>query len=268
MAWRTGLRGLVLALGLVAAGLAAPPARAETEVDLALVMAVDISRSMDFDEQQLQREGYVEAFRSSLVHDAIRKGAVGKIAVTYMEWSGPGEQIVVIPWTLLEGADDAVRFADRLSRAPIGRVFSTSISGAIDFGVQLLDKSGYSAVREVIDVSGDGPNNTGRPVAAARDDALDKGIVINGLPFMLKRATGFGDMPNLDHYYEDCVIGGPGAFLVPIRDRTQIAEATRTKLIREIADERGPHPLVWRAQGREAANCLAGEQQRRQQYGP
>ncbi len=198
---------------------------------------------MDLEEQQLQRGGYVEAFRSSLVHDAIRKGMIGRIAVTYVEWSGPGEQTVVIPWTLLEGAVDANGLADRLDRAPIGRVFSTSISGAIDFGVQLLKQSGVSALRQVIDISGDGPNNTGRTVTAARDDALDLGIVINGLPFMLKRPTGFGDMPDLDHYFEDCVIGGPGAFLVPIRDRNQIAEATRTKIIREIADDRGAHTV-------------------------
>jgi hypothetical protein len=246
----------------------ATPARAETEVDLSLVLAVDISRSMDLEEQQLQREGYVEAFRSSFVHDAIRKGTIGRIAVTYVEWSGPGEQTVVVPWTLIEGAAEAKGFADRLDRAQIGRVFSTSISGAIDFSVRMLQQSGVSALRQVIDISGDGPNNTGRMVTSARDDALDLGIVINGLPFMLKRPTGFGDMPDLDHYFEDCVIGGPGAFLVPIRDRNQIAEATRTKIIREIADDRSPHPLVWRAQGREPSNCLIGEQQRRRQYGP
>ncbi len=265
MVLRRCLGVIVLVLGLAAG---ASTARAESEVDLALVLAVDISRSMDFEEQQLQRDGYVEAFRSTVVHDAIRKGTIGRIAVTYMEWSGPGEQTVVVPWTMMDGAGEAVAFADRLARAPIGRVFSTSISGAIDFGVKLLEQSGVTALREVIDVSGDGPNNTGRMVTTARDAALDKGIVINGLPFMLKRPTGFGDMPDLDHYYEDCVIGGPGAFLVPIRERSQIAEATRTKLIREIADDRSPNPLVWRAQGRAMTNCLIGEQQRRQQYGP
>ena len=210
----------------------------------------------------------MEAFRSSFVHNAIRNGTIGRIAVTYVEWSGPGEQTVVIPWTIIGGAVEANFFADRLDRAPIGRVFSTSISGAIDFGVQLLQQSGVSALRQVIDISGDGPNNTGRMVTAARDDALNRGIVINGLPFMLKQPTGFGDTPDLDRYYEDCVIGGPGAFLVPIRDRNQIAEATRTKIIREIADGRSPHTRTWLAQGREPSNCLIGEQQRRLQYGP
>ncbi|MHB2167768.1 DUF1194 domain-containing protein [Alsobacter sp. R-9] len=260
--WLAGLVGLALAAGWT------PGARAETEVDLALVLAVDVSRSMDLEEQRLQREGYVEAFRSEVVHNAIRNGMIGKIAVVYMEWSGPGQQTVVIPWTLIDGQQGAMDFAGRLEKAQIGRIFSTSISGAIDFGVELLEKSGVNALRSVIDVSGDGPNNTGRTVTQARDEAIGKGVVINGLPFMVKQPTGFGDVENLDHYYEDCVIGGPGAFSIPIRDRQQISEATRTKIVREIADLGPPEPLFQKAQGRAPANCLMGEQQRRQQWGP
>jgi hypothetical protein len=252
----------------LAANLGAAPAAADTEVDLALVLAVDVSRSMDLDEQRLQRDGYVEAFRSVQVHDAIRKGVLGRIAVTYMEWSGPMEQTVVIPWTVVEGSGEANALADRLAAEPIGRVFSTSISGAIDFSVKLLETSRVEALRRVIDVSGDGPNNTGRPVAQARDEAVAKGITINGLPFMVKEPIGFGDIRNLDHYYEDCVIGGPGAFSIPLRERHQIAEATRNKLVREIAGLAEPAPLVHRASERERANCLAGEQRRRQQWGP
>jgi Protein of unknown function (DUF1194) len=210
-------------------------ARAATEVDLALVLAVDVSRSMDPDEQELQRQGFVDAFRSSLVHDAIRNGMLGRISVTYLEWSGESDQKVIVPWTVIEGPESAIGFAERLAQAPTGRIFQTSISGAIDFSARLLDDSGVEAMRRVIDVSGDGPNSSGRTVSLARDAAVAKGITINGLPIMLKRPSGFGDMEHLDHYYRDCVIGGQGAFLLPVRERNQFGEAIRTKIIREIA---------------------------------
>ncbi len=262
------MRFRLLAALALAAVLRSVPAAAETEVDLALVLAVDVSRSMDVEEQELQREGFVEAFRSSPIHEAIARGTLGRIAVTYMEWSGEGQHTVVVPWTLDDGPGSAGTFADRLAGMAIGRVFSTSISSAIDYSVRLLEGSGFDAMRRVIDVSGDGPNNTGRTVTLARDDALAKGIVINGLPLMLKRPTGWGDIENLDHYYQDCVIGGPGAFIVPVRERSHFAEAIRTKLVREIADLRDPHPLVHKAQAREPMNCLVGEMMRRRNYGP
>jgi len=223
---------------------------------------------MDPDEQRLQRDGYVQAFRSEIVHAAIDKGALGRIAVVYVEWSGPGDQRIVAPWTVLDGAEAAQAFADRLADAPIGRVYSTSISGAIEFGLRLIREGRFEALRRVIDVSGDGPNNTGRLVTLARDEAVAEGVVINGLPFMLKRPSGYGDIENLDHYYEDCVIGGAGAFVIPIRERHQIADATRTKLVREITDDRSRAPLIQPAQGRAPANCSIGEMQRRQQWGP
>jgi hypothetical protein len=134
--------------------------------------------------------------------------------------------------------------------------------------VRLFDESGVISLRRVIDISGDGPNNRGRPVTLARDEAVAKGIIINGLPFMLKQPTGYGDIPNLDLYFEDCVIGGPGAFSVPLRERYQIAEATRNKLVREIAGDLRPPPLLQRAGERERANCLMGEERLRQQWGP
>ncbi|WP_240539897.1 DUF1194 domain-containing protein [Salinarimonas soli] len=260
----------LLAASLVALWLALPaaPAWADTEVDLALVLAVDVSRSMDTEEQELQREGFVEAFRSALIHEAIARGTLGRIAVTYVEWSGVGQHTVVVPWTLVDGPGTADAFSERLASTPIGRVFSTSISSAIDFSARLLDDSGFEAMRRVIDVSGDGPNNQGRTVTFARDEAVAKGITINGLPLMLKRPTGWGDIENLDQYYQDCVIGGPGSFIVPVRERKQFADAIRTKLVREIADLRDPHPLVQRAQERERMNCLIGEQMRRRNYGP
>jgi Protein of unknown function (DUF1194) len=250
--------------------LAAPPAsraQSEIEVDLALVLAVDVSRSMDDDEQKLQREGYVEALRSSPVHEAIRKGVIGRIAVTYVEWSGPDQQTVVVPWTVIDGPERARAYADRLAKAPIGRIFSTSISGAIDYAVMLFADSGVDSIRRVIDVSGDGPNNTGRMVTLARNDAVGQGITINGLPFMLKRPTGFGDMENLDHYYQDCVVGGQGAFIIAVREAHQFAHAIRTKLVREIAGRIEHEPLIQKAQDRERSNCLIGEIMRRQRYG-
>lgn len=259
---------LLVLLAAVAAIVHTGKALAETEVDVALVLAVDVSRSMDADEQQLQREGYAEAFRSQIVHDAIARGALGRIAVTYVEWSGVSQQNVVVPWTVLDGSDTARVFAEQLATRPIGLIFSTSISGAIDFSTRLLEESGLDALRRVIDISGDGPNNTGRMVTLARDDAIMRGIVINGLPLMLKRPSGRGEIENLDLYYRDCVIGGAGSFLVPVRERHQIADAIRTKIVREIAGLGDPEPLIKRAQAPVRMNCLSGEQQRQQQWGP
>ena len=264
------LKQVLAALLFAAAALAAPPLRAqgETEVDLALVLAVDVSRSMDVDEQRLQRDGFVEAFQSPAVHEAIRKGSLGRIAVVYVEWSGALEQKIVVPWTVIDGPGTSAAFSERLARTPIGLLLSTSISGAIDFGARLFGQSGVDAMRRVIDISGDGPNNTGRTVTLARDDAVAQGIVINGLPIMMKRPTGFGDIENLDWYYRDCVIGGTGSFIVPVRERSHFAEAIKTKLVREIADAGEPEPLVKRAQERERMNCLIGEMQRRQRWEP
>jgi hypothetical protein len=250
---RAYLRFLVAGYLLLFGAIAA---RAETEVDLALVLAVDVSRSMDPDEQELQRQGFIEAFRSPMVHDAIRKGMIGRITVTYMEWSGVEYQRVVVPWTILDDAESATAFADHLSQSTIGRVQRTSISGAIDFGVKLLAATGVDPIRRVIDISGDGPNSSGRGVAQARDDAVAQGITINGLPLMLKRPSGFGDMENLDIYYRDCVIGGQGAFLVPVREAQQFAEAIRTKVIREIA---GIPSLVRKVQAESPTFCVAGD---------
>jgi len=210
-------------------------ARAQTEVDLALVLAVDISNSMDPDEQELQRQGFAEAFRSPPVHNAIGSGMLGRIAVAYLEWAGPSIQYVTVPWTQIGGLEDALSFADRLAQAPIRRGPRTSISAAIDASVRLLSESSVEAVRRVIDVSGDGVNNLGRSVTQARDQALAQGIVINGLPLLLNRPINSWDAENLDEYYRDCVIGGLGAFMIPVRERHQFAEAIKTKIIREIA---------------------------------
>ncbi|MFN3685936.1 DUF1194 domain-containing protein [Salinarimonas sp.] len=249
----------VLLLAVVVASLLwLRPARAEVEVDVALVLGVDISFSMDMDELELQREGFVKAMRSPEVHAAIDRGLIGKIAVTYFEWASYTDRYLLVPWTLIDGPEAAERFADELAAHPIRRARRTSVSGAIDFAVGLLDQSDVVPLREVIDIAGDGPNNDGRPVEQARDAALARGATINGLPLMLKAPSAF-DIPNLDEYYEDCVIGGPGAFMIPVRERNQLVEAIRTKIVLEIAGLRPEKSLVQRASDRRRVDCLVGE---------
>jgi hypothetical protein len=237
-------------------------------VDVELVLAVDISYSMDPEEQELQREGYITAITSREFMQALRGGMHGKVAVTYFEWAGPFEQKIVVPWRLIGGPETADAFASDIARAPFRRASRTSISGAVNFGKLLFDASGYRGIRRVIDVSGDGANNSGPLVTLARDDAVAAGITINGLPIMLKRPSSFTmDLENLDIYFEDCVIGGPGAFVIPIRRRDQFKEATRTKLVLEIASRR-PERRVVPVQGRsQRISCTIGEQIWRERWG-
>ncbi|MBD3845348.1 DUF1194 domain-containing protein [Bosea sp. SSUT16] len=264
--WLYGLSGLAAAALWSQAAPNAQPANAPPEeVDVALVLAVDISYSMDLDELALQRNGYIEAFRSKPLQDAISNGAIGKIAVTYFEWAGGNFQHIVRPWKIIDGPAAANAFAEELGEAPTRRGRRTSISGAIDLGVQLLEQSNVTAMRRVIDISGDGANNDGRPVTAARDEAGAKGIAINGLPVMLKQA-GYFDIDNLDVYYKDCVVTGIGAFVIPIREKHQFVEATRTKLLREIAAV-PPDATVQKAQAGDPSTCLAGERQWRDRMG-
>jgi hypothetical protein len=262
--WRC-IAALLLAGGVCVSG--AQDARSETEVDLALVLAVDVSLSMEPDEQELQRQGFVEAFRSPEVHEAIRKGMLGRIAVVYVEWAGAGYQQVVVPWTVIEQAGESRAFAARLAESSIQRFGYTSISGAIDFSLNQLRQSGITPVRQVIDISGDGANNQGRIVTAARDEAVAQGVTINGLPLMLNRPGGAWDIENLDLYFRDCVIGGPGAFMIPVREKAQFAEAIRTKVVREIAETPERPSFVQPAQAQARANCMAGELRRQQRSG-
>lgn len=264
--WLFGLSCLAAALATSSRGDAQQATAPPEEVDVALVLAVDVSYSMDLDELALQRNGYIEAFRARELHDAIAKGALGKIAVTYFEWAGGNFQHVIRPWKIIDGPAAAIAFAEELGEAPTRRGRRTSISGAIDLGVSLLEQSNVLALRKVIDISGDGANNDGRPVTAARDEANAKGIAINGLPVMLKQASYF-DIDNLDVYYQDCVVTGIGAFVIPIRERHQFVDATRTKLLREIA-EAPPEATVQKAQSSAPnSSCLAGERQWRDRMG-
>ncbi|HXD45479.1 MAG TPA: DUF1194 domain-containing protein [Pseudolabrys sp.] len=257
----------------MAADAAPAPQFADTSakavpVDVELILAVDVSYSMDPDEQALQREGYVQALRSREFLSALHEGAHGKIAVMYFEWAGQFDQKILMPWRLIDGPEAADAVADELARAPYRRASRTSISGGLIFAKPLFDTSGYRGVRRVIDVSGDGANNAGVPIVPTRDEVIAAGITINGLPIMLKRpTTSMMDIENLDVYYEDCVVGGPGAFVVPIHERAQFAEATRTKLILEIAG-REPTPRVIPASTKEPRiNCLIGEKMWQDRWG-
>lgn len=264
----------VVVVGLALAASAAPtvPNFADTRasaipVDVELVIAVDVSYSMDPDEQALQREGYVLALTSKEFLQALRQGAHGKIAVTYFEWAGQSDQKILMPWRVIDGPESADAVAAEIARAPMRRASRTSISGALRFAKPLFDDSGYRGLRRVIDVSGDGANNAGPPVELIRDDVLAAGITINGLPIMLKRPyTGTMDIDNLDEYYEDCVIGGPGAFVIPIREREKFIEATRTKLILEVAG-RQPEPQIVPTASRARVSCTIGERMWQERWG-
>lgn len=237
---------------------------ADTPVDLELVLAVDVSRSMDMDEQNLQRDGYVAAFRHKEVIEAIASGANGRIAVSYVEWAGPAFQRTLVPWTVIEGEAASHAFADRLAAAPMSREHGTSISNGLIYVGPSFEGNGLSGDRRVIDVSGDGPNNMGVPVIVARDPLIQAGITINGLPIMIKRAGGFASIENLDIYYEDCVIGGTGAFLVPVTDIHKLASAIRRKLVLEIAAR--PTGLIRASEIRTEPriDCMIGEKLREQ----
>lgn len=258
-----GISAAVLGLSLIGA----TTTRAETVVDLELVLAVDISGSMDTDEQELQRAGYVAALRHPDVAKAVREGAHGRIAITYFEWAGPDAYRVAVPWTMVDGPAAFAAFADRVAAAPINRMRGTSISNALMVSHALFKDNAFAGERLVVDVSGDGPNNMGLPVLVARDQLVADGIVINGLPIMLKQGGGgFGSIHDLDVYYRDCVIGGVGAFTVPVRERGQLAEAIRRKLVLEIAGlTPAPEARVFRAS---TTDCLIGERQRRNWMDP
>jgi Protein of unknown function (DUF1194) len=242
----------------------------DVDVDLELVLAVDVSRSMDLGEQDLQRDGYVAAFRHPEVLAAIGSGPLGRIAVTYVEWAGPFYQTVIVPWTILTGPDDANAFADLLAEAPITQERGTSISGGLAFAATSFAASGARGLRRAVDVSGDGPNNTGMPVLPTRDALVADGITINGLPILLRPSTYSAyTIPNLDTYYQECVIGGPGAFMITVKEREHLEVAIRRKLVLEIA---GLPPRLMPAAERLAPapgiDCLIGEKLRLRWFEP
>jgi hypothetical protein len=224
-----------LILGAPRPARAAPPR--EAEVDVNLLLAADVSRSMDEEEARLQREGYVAALHDGAVHEAIAGGPCGAIGLAFLEWSGPEHQTVVMPWTRIAGAAGARDFALRLRAAPISIGTWTSISAALERARLLMAEAPFAAERLVVDVSGDGTNNSGPPVEEARDRAVAGGLVINGLPVMKDPPMRFpGAEPQLlDAYYRESVVGGAGSFVVAAEDFHAFGRAVRRKLILEIA---------------------------------
>ncbi len=212
------------------------PARAADAVDLQLVLAVDVSRSIDEDEARLQREGYRTAMIDPRVVAAVTGGMTGAVAVAYVEWAGMNYQQLVIPWTRIAGPVEAAAWSDRLARSPRQSVSWTSISGALSFSSRLLTECPWEGTRRVVDVSGDGPNNNGPPAEDERDRLVAEGITINGLPIVNDRPN-FGVQPgqDLEPYYRNSVIGGPGAFLIAAEDFASFGAAIRRKLVQEIA---------------------------------
>ena len=224
------------------------------------MLAVDVSYSMDMDELAVQREGYAQALRSSDFLKTLKTGPTGRIAVTYFEWAATGDQKIILPWQLIDGPESADAVATEIMNAPLRRASRTSISGAINFAVPLFDQNPYHGLRRVIDISGDGPNNNGEPVTVARDAAVEKGVIINGLPIMVKEPSySTMDIDNLDYYYEDCVVGGPGSFVISIKDREKFKEAIRTKLLMEVAGRTPERPVVRVADKEPRVNCMIGE---------
>jgi len=228
------------------------------EVDVELVLAVDTSRSMDYEEVRVQREGYVEALKHKEFIDAVKTGLTGRIAISYFEWAGEVVPGSVIDWEIIENEQDAIAFADKLEARPINTQRRTSISAAIVQGATMIVANSYRGMRQVIDVSGDGPNNSGNPVVPARDKAIEAGIVINGLALMLRPSGAPG---GLDKYYGDCVIGGPGSFVLPVHNIEDFAVAVRRKLVMEISGLTPPATVQKVAGKQPTSDCMVGEKQ-------
>ncbi len=235
--------------------LLAAPAKAE-EVDLELLLLVDVSRSMSASELELQRQGYVEALRSDAVAAALGRALTGRIGLAYVEWAGETRRRVIQDWRLIESRDDLLAVADLLETDRTTRQSRTSITAALRFGAGYFDDNGFEGMRRVIDISGDGPNNQGGLVTAARDAVVAQGITVNGLPLMTEDGS-FMRIDDLDRYYELCVIGGPGAFVMPVTGWEDFAEAVTRKLVLEIAG--APVERVIPVQAAAAYDCEIGE---------
>jgi Protein of unknown function (DUF1194) len=278
MRWYVSI-GAMIVVGVIAggdvAGIAGPAPKSQqtdtkdnlASVDIELVIAVDVSYSMDFDELAVQREGYAQAIVSKEFLQAMKNGPNSKVAVTYFEWSASSDQKIIIPWRVIDGPESADAVAAEIMKTPVRRGSRTSISGAINFAMPLFEENPYHGLRRVIDISGDGPNNDGAPVIGARDMALQKGITINGLPIMVKEPSYPMDIDDLDLYYEDCVVGGPGSFVVSIKDRDKFKEAIRTKLILEVAGRTPEHRIVPVTEKEPRVPCLIGEKMWQDRWG-
>jgi hypothetical protein len=265
--WRVSLTGALLAL----AGAGMPSmAPAAEQVDLELVLAVDVSLSMSPTELEIQRRGYAEALVDDQVIEAIKDGVHGRIALTYVEWAGHTTQHIIVPWTVIASREDAQAFVEKLSANPPNSARRTSISGALLFAGDLFAESEFRGMRRVVDVSGDGANNQGPPVNEVRDATIAQGVTINGLPLMTRGGMpSVFDIENLDAYYTNCVIGGPGAFMIPVNDWSQFPEAIRRKLVLELAGktpEPGEGLPIVPVAAQDGYDCQIGEKLWRDRY--
>ncbi len=256
---RTGTR---LGVAAALAALAAAPVEARggdlLAVDVAIVLAVDVSGSMDLDELRIQRAGYLEALRHPDLARIAAAGPHGRIALAHFEWAGDVRRESLVPWAVIDGPAPLAAFADAIEALPNRTSFGTSLSRAIDHAMTVIATAGFAADSWVIDISGDGPNNVGPPVAEARDRAVEAGVTINALPIVIRPSRGVSFLPE---YFKACVVGGPDAFVMPATTPEEIAPAIRRKLFRELIGK-APETLR-RAQGEEPIDCLIGERLRR-----
>ncbi|MDJ0629190.1 MAG: DUF1194 domain-containing protein [Rhodobacter sp.] len=230
------------------------------EVDLELILMVDVSRSMTERELEIQRRGYAAALQSDEVFAALRSGLLQRVAMTYVEWAGWASQRVIVDWRLLETREDLDAFARTLTAEFDPALRRTSISGALLFAAESLRDNAYQGLRRVVDVSGDGPNNQGRPVRRARDAVTAQGITINGLPLMTQEGMGSQfHLDDLDLYYRDCVIGGPGGFVIPVHDWNDFAAAVKRKLVLEMVWRPRSEPVPVQYAPGPSYDCLIGE---------
>jgi Protein of unknown function (DUF1194) len=234
------MRRVRLLLAVLAAIMFVSPAIAAEQVDLLLVLASDVSRSVDAAKFKLQRDGYVAAISNPRVIEAIKSGPHGRIAICFIEWSGVGAQKVVIDWTVIDGTKAAQDFASQLDEAQRSFADRTSISGGIDFAMAQLEHAPFEAARRTIDVSGDGTNNSGRDVTAARDEALAQGVTINGLVILSEQPLSWNaDHTNppggLEAYYRNNVTGGPNSFVLVAENFNTFGQAILNKLVAEVA---------------------------------
>jgi hypothetical protein len=254
-------RFLSIIIGVALWPLATAEAGGPLEVDVEIVLAADVSRSMDFAELKIQRDGYSAALSDPAFIRAVEAGMLGRIAITYVEWAGQDRQSVVADWQVVDSAESARAFALRVKATPRDSARGTSISGALDFGLRAINLNAFKGLRRVIDVSGDGPNNAGRPVLLARSDTVSAGVTINGLPLLVPGATV---IDNLDDYYADCVIAGPGAFSLPAHGIADFAQAIRRKLILEVSGISPETPELVKAAA--PVDCMIGEKLRLQYF--
>ncbi|HYI06531.1 MAG TPA: DUF1194 domain-containing protein [Reyranella sp.] len=255
-------RAHAFALLLAAASPAVAQPLEPIDVDAEIVLAVDASRSMDLDEFAVQRDGYLQALRHPDFARAVAAGRLGRVAIAYFEWSGQVQDSGLIPWRLIDGPGAAAALADEIAAMPVERSRGTSIARAIAFATVLIEDDLVVGARRIIDVSGDGANNTGPPVTEARDAAVARDITINGLPVM---AFPGGALADLDTYYQDCVIGGLGAFVMVARTGEELAATIRRKLIVEVSGLAPPMSAI-PVDFHQPTDCLIGEKRYRQRY--